>query len=48
MQIGAGDPRIISSLQAMLERGATYNRALIQNLQRQFLDDDISCEQKPA
>lgn len=47
MQIGAGDPRIISSLQAMLERGATYNRALIQNLHNgNFLDDDISCEQK--
>lgn len=47
MQIGAGDPRIISSLQAMLERGAAYNRALIQNLHNgNYLDDEVSCEQK--
>ncbi|HMW73466.1 MAG TPA: TetR/AcrR family transcriptional regulator [Cellvibrionaceae bacterium] len=47
MQIGAGDPRIISSLQAMLERGATYNRALIQNLHNgNYLDDEVNCEQK--
>ncbi|HMY41072.1 MAG TPA: hypothetical protein PK011_17235, partial [Marinagarivorans sp.] len=45
--IGAGDPRIISSLQAMLERGATYNRALIQNLHNgNYLDDEVNCEQK--
>ncbi|HEY6530194.1 MAG TPA: TetR/AcrR family transcriptional regulator [Cellvibrionaceae bacterium] len=47
MQIGAGDARILTSLQAMLERGATYNRALILNLQNgNFLDDEINCEQK--
>ncbi|RZA08359.1 MAG: TetR/AcrR family transcriptional regulator [Moraxellaceae bacterium] len=47
MQIGAGDDRILTSLQAMLERGATYNRALILNLQNgNYLDDEISGEQK--
>lgn len=46
MQIGVGEARINDTLQAMMERAARYNRALIQNLYNgDYLEPDIDCEQ---
>lgn len=47
MQIGVGDARITANLQTMLERGASYNRALILNLHNAgCLEAQSDCEQQ--